>query len=184
MTWPPSPRLRRPWLLLLYPSPWRRRYGSEVAEMLAHRRFSFAIAIDLVAGAIDVWLHPSATLAAATAAQSKAEEKTMLNRIARLDCSALLGVEITKQEQWKATGVTVGGTVVLTLIWMAAHIRIGDNDYVDSLSLMPFIIPLLLSMRYTYLKTRPASVQAVFVIGVSVLIAGFMLGAGWIAGQL
>jgi hypothetical protein len=67
---------------------------------------------------------------------------------------------------------------------MAAHIRIGDNTYVDSLSLMTFIIPLLFSMRYTYLKKRPASVQAVFVIGFSVLIAGFMLGAGWIAAQL
>ena len=169
---------------MLYPSPWHRRYGGEVAEMLAQRGFSLAIAIDLVAGAIDVWLHPAVTMAAALAAEPKAEEKTMLNRIASLDCSAMLGGTITKEEQWKASGVTIGGTVVLTLIWMAAHIRIGDNTYVDSLSLMTFIIPLLFSMRYTYLKKRPASVQAVFVIGFSVLIAGFMLGAGWIAAQL
>ena len=108
----------------------------------------------------------------------------MPNRITQWDCSALLGVDITKQEQWKATGVAVGGTVVLSLIWMAVHVRIGDNDYVDSLSIMPFIIPLRFSMRYTYLKNRPASVQAVFVLGFSVLIAGLMLGAGWIAGKI
>ena len=173
------------WLLRLYPSPWRRRYGGEVAEMLADRGFSLRIAVDLVAGAIDAWLHPTATLAAASAAEPKTtEERTMLNRIASLDCRAAFGVEITKQEQWKSTGVAVGGTLVLTLIWMAVHARIGDNDYVDALSVMPFIIPLLLSMRYTYLKNRPGSVQAVFIGGFSLLIAAIMLAAGWLAAQL
>ena len=38
---------RMTWLLRLYPSPWRRRYGGEVAEMLAHRGFSLRIAVDL-----------------------------------------------------------------------------------------------------------------------------------------
>jgi hypothetical protein len=170
------------WLLRLYPSPWRRRYGGEVAEMLAGRGFSLRVAVDLVAGAIDVWLHPSATLAAAAAARSGAEEKTMLNRIASLDCS--FGVGISKQEQWRAIGVQIGGTVVLTLLWMAAHVRIGDNGYVDSLSIMPFLVPYLFSLRYTYLKDRPASVQAVFIGGFSLLLAAFFLGAGWIAGKI
>jgi hypothetical protein len=173
------------WLLRLYPPPWRRRYGGEVAEMLADRGFSLRIAIDLIAGAIDVWLHPSATLAAAAAAQPEAEQKkTMLQRIARLDCSGALGPDVTRADQWKATVVAVGGTIVLTLAWMAAHIRIGDNAYVDSLSLMTFIIPLLYSMRYTYLKKRSLGVQVVFVGGFSLLVAAVMLGAGWIAAQL
>jgi hypothetical protein len=34
------------------------------------------------------------------------------------------------------------------------------------------------------LKTRPASVQAVFIVGFSVLMAALMLGAGWIAARL
>jgi hypothetical protein len=96
----------------------------------------------------------------------------------------MLAPDVTTEDQWKAAAVTVGGTIVLTLIWMAAHARIGDNDYVDALSIMPFIIPLLFSMRYTYLKRRPASVQAVFVGGFSLLIAALMLGAGWVAGRL
>jgi hypothetical protein len=172
------------WLLRLYPSPWRRRYADEVAEMLSHQGFSLRIAVDLIAGAIDVWLHPSATMAAVSAAASKVEGKTMLNRIAHLDCGAVLGGTITKEEQWKATGVTVGGTLVLSLIWMAAHTRIGDNDYVDSLSLMTFIVPLLYSMRYTYLKTRPASVQAVFVGGMTLLLTAVFLAAGWVTSKI
>ena len=104
MTWPPSPRLppplklrrtsRRPWLLMLYPPPWRRRYAEEVAEMLADRGFSLRIAVDLIAGAIDVWLHPSATLGAAAAAEAHVKEKNMLNRIMRLDCAGAFGMEI------------------------------------------------------------------------------------------
>ena len=171
------------WLLRLYPRPWRRRYGDEVAAMLAGRSFSLAVAVDLVAGAIDVRLHPSATLAAATAA-SPQEEKTMLSRIARLECAALMGSDISRADQRKASWVLVGMTLLLTPIWMYAHIRIGDNPYVDSLSIMPFMIPLLLSMRYTWLKRRPASVQAVFIGGMSLAIAAFMLAAGWLAAQI
>ena len=128
------------WLLRLYPRSWRRRYGGEVAAMLAGRPFSLAVAVDLVAGAIDVWLHPSATLAAATAA-SRQEERTMQGRLARLDCAALMGSDVTRADQWKAAGVTVGLTVVLTLAWMFVHVRIGDNPYVDSLSIVHGDIP-------------------------------------------
>lgn len=170
------------WLLRLYPSPWRRRYGGEVAEMLAARRFSLRIAIDLVAGAIDVWLHPSATLAAAGAADPHpGEKKTMLSRIVRFDC---VGPDVTPADHWKAAIAAVGGTLVLSLAWMAVHVRIGDNPYVDSLSLMTFMVPMLYSMRYTYLKSRSAGVQAVFVGGFSLLMAALMLGAGWIASKL
>jgi hypothetical protein len=172
------------WLLRLYPSPWRRRYGGEVAEMLAGRGFSLRVAVDLIAGAIDVWLHPSATLAAAGAAATSrsAEEKTMLSRIAGFECSG--AGSYTKEDQWKAAGTAVGGTLVLTSVWMAAHIRLGDNTYVDSLSVLAYMVPMLVSLRYTYLKNRPASVQAVFIIGHTLVIAAIMLAAGWLAAQL
>ena len=171
------------WLLRLYPGPWRRRYGDEVATMLAGRSFSFAVAVDLVAGAIDVWLHPSATLAAATAA-SPSQEKTMLSKIARFDCAALMGSDITKADQWKASGATVGLTLALTLIWMAAHLRVGDNPYIDSLSILPFFVALFFSMRYTYLKHRPASVQAILIAAMSLAVAAVLLAAGWLAAQI
>jgi hypothetical protein len=170
------------WLLRLYPAPWRRRYGEEVAGMIAGRRFSFRIAIDLVAGAIDVWLHPSVTLAAASAAEpTTAEERTMLSRIARFDCA---GPDVTRADQAKAAIVTLGGTVVLTLVWMAARIRTGENAYLDSISAMAFLVPTVVSMRYTSLKRRPASVQAVFIGALLLAVTAILLAAGWIAGRL
>jgi hypothetical protein len=174
------------WLLRLYPPPWRRRYGGEVAEMLAGRGFSLRIAIDLVAGAIDVWLHPAVTLAAAAAADTKhegTEEKTMLNRIMRLECAGY-GPNVTRADQWKAAGVSVGGTLVLTLIWIAARVRIDNKNYIDALSVMLYTVPFLFSMRYTTLKDRPASVQAVFIGGFTLLLTVFMLGIGWLASQI
>jgi hypothetical protein len=39
-------------------------------------------------------------------------------------------------------------------------------------------------MRYTWLKRRPASVQAVFIGGLSLALAAFMLAAGWLAAQI
>jgi hypothetical protein len=92
--------------------------------------------------------------------------------------------EVTNADQWKAGGMMVGLTLALTLIWMYAHIRIGDNPYVDSLSIMPFMVAALFSMRYTYLKQRAASVQAVFIGGLSLAIAALMLAAGWISAQI
>src|SRR5262249_29755381 len=78
---------RMTWLLRLYPRPWRDRYADEVAEILATHAFSFATAIDLIAGALDVWLHPGLTMAAANAAaHSTGKETTMLTRILRFDC--------------------------------------------------------------------------------------------------
>jgi hypothetical protein len=172
------------WLLRLYPPPWRRRYGAEVADMLADRAFSLRIAIDLVAGAIDVWLHPSATLAAATPVHSNGEEKTMLNRIARLDCSGMLGPDVTKADHWKAGVALIVSTAVLTAAWMALHVRFRDDPTVDSLSMMPFMFGMLLSMRYTYLKGRSGAVQAVFIGGFTLFMAAVLLAAGWVAVQL
>jgi hypothetical protein len=175
------------WLLRLYPSPWRRRYGGEVAELLANRGFSLRVAIDLVAGAIDVWLHPSVTLAAASAAESPApnkEEKTMLNRIMRLDCAGAYGPNLDKADEWKAASVMIGCTLALTGIWTAAHIRFGDNPYIDAVGIMPFFIGLLASMRYTYLKGRPNSVQAVFIAGITLLLTLFFLATGWLGARI
>lgn len=178
------------WLLRLYPSPWRRRYGGEVAEILAKRGFSFRTAVDLVAGAIDVWLHPTIFTrldggpAAAAAADSHKEEKTMLNRIMRLDCAGAYGPHLAKADAWRAGSVMIGVTLALTGIWMGAHLRYGDNPYIDALGVMPFMIGMLASMRYTYLKERPNSVQAVFMGGITLLLTLFFLGMGWLTTKI
>jgi hypothetical protein len=58
------------WLIRLYPPAWRRRYGRELAELLAAQPASFRTAVDLVAGAVDAWLNPQSSTAV-TAANGK-----------------------------------------------------------------------------------------------------------------
>jgi len=172
------------WLLRLYPAPWRRRYGDEVAAIIGDRGFSFGMAVDLVAGAIDVWLHPSITLAAASAAAPHTEEKNMLTRLARFGCAGSLGPDVTRADQAKAAIVALGGTIVLTLGWMAVRVRTGESAYLDALSALAFLAPTVVSMRYTSLKRRPGTVQAIFIGGLLLLVTAILLAAALIADRL
>ena len=167
------------WLLRLYPRTWRRRYGAEVEEILAGRTFSFRTTIDLVAGAIDVWLHPVETLAAAAAAAPpRKDDTTMLNRILRFDCAAAYGPDVTREDAWKAGVSMILTTLVLTIVWMALHVRLGDDAVVDAFGMLPFMIGMVVSMRYTYLKGRPAAVQAIFIGGLTAVLIAIFAMAG------
>lgn len=46
------------YLVALYPRAWRLRYGDELEELVGDQRLSFAIAFDLIRGAVDAHLHP------------------------------------------------------------------------------------------------------------------------------
>ena len=150
----------------------------------AGRAFSLRTAVDLIAGAIDVRLHPAATMAAATAADSQKGEKTMLSRIIRFDCAGAYGPNLDKADQWRAASVMIGCTLVFTGLWMGAHIRYGDNPYLDAVGVMPFFVGIFASMRYTYLKGRPTSVQAVFIGGMTLLFSLFFLLTGWLGTKI
>lgn len=152
--------------------------------MLTDRPFSLGVAIDLLAGAIDVWLHPSATLAAesAHATHTNGEDKTMLSRVLRLDCAASSGM--TRAEQWKSGVEIIVVTLALTGVWMWLHFAYPHNQIVEGLSPLAFLAPPLLTMRYTSLRGRPASVQAVFIGSVLVVVTAILLGASWIASRL
>ncbi|TDD51298.1 hypothetical protein E1286_10570 [Nonomuraea terrae] len=50
-------RLLAALLLHLYPQPWRRRYGDEVADLVAARPVRPRTLFDLAGGAADAWLH-------------------------------------------------------------------------------------------------------------------------------
>lgn len=172
------------WLLALYPRRWRRRYGAEVTEMLAGRGFSLRIAIDLVAGAIDVWLHPSETLAAASAAASGKEEMTMMNRILRFDCAGAYGSGVSKEDAWKSGLSMIIVTLALTLAWIPLRLRVGEGPVVDSLGMLPFFAGLMVSMRYTYLKGRSAAVQVILIGGLILALTAIFVVAGLIGSRI
>ncbi|HYK02850.1 MAG TPA: hypothetical protein VE974_13910 [Thermoanaerobaculia bacterium] len=63
-------------------------------------------------------------------------------------CGAHAGpnARITRQDVWKSLAVTLGGTLLLTALWIALHSRLRDRTYVDAFSAMAFLVPYLFSM--------------------------------------
>lgn len=169
------------WLLKLYPRAWRRRYGDELTDLVARQPFSVGAAVDLIAGAIDAWIHPQTSVAPFLLSATKGEA-TMLTKIARLNCG--YGPSVTAADAWKSAAVCLGGTVVLTMIWMWMRRELGDNAYVESLSVLAFLVPLLFSLRYTSLKGRSPGVQVIFIAGSVLLVTAVVLVAASIASRL
>jgi hypothetical protein len=168
------------WLLRLYPPRWRRRYGAEVAELVAAQPFSIGVAADLLAGAVDAWLHPQ--LAAPTPAAAKGET-TMIAKILQFECAGY-GREVTKRDKVANVAVSVGGTLALTLLWLWSQRQFGRHPYASALLPMAWFLPYLLSLRYTSLKGRSARTQTIFIAGLGGTLTVFLLLIGWIAARI
>ena len=168
------------WLLALYPPRWRRRYGDEVRALIGSQPFSLHAVIDLIAGAIDAWLDPQEI---SLQSDAKQEGVTMIGTIMKLGCSGS-GERVTRADAWKSAAVMLGGTLLLTALWMAMHVRLDDRTYVDAFSAMAFLVPYLFSLRYTSLKGRSLRTQSIFIGGMTFVLTLILGTAGWIASKI
>lgn len=170
------------WLLKLYPPAWRRRYGRELAELLATQPASLSTAIDLIAGAIDAWMYPQSSTSA-----DEEGGHTMLARTMQLRCVGH-GPTITYTDVWKSVAVMLGGTLALTFAWIWVNRRYADypsiDPYIDALGFVAYLVPILVSLRYTSLKGRSARVQAVFILGLSAIVVSIALAAAWLGARI
>jgi hypothetical protein len=168
------------WLLTLYPPRWRRRYGGEVRALLGAQPFSLHAVIDLIAGAIDAWLEPQKI---SNQQDERQEGMTMIGTMMKLGCAGS-GGRVTREDARKSAAVNLGGTLFLTAIWMALHIRLGDRNYVNAFSALVFLVPYLFSLHYTSLKGRSLRTQSIFIGGTTLLLILILATAGWIASMI
>ena len=166
------------WLIRLYPPAWRRRYGRELAELIATQPASFGMALDLVAGAIDAWFNPQSSTAA-TAADAKGAG-SMVPGMLQLRCAGY-GPNVTTADGRKAVAVVIGGTLALVIPLMWVMARDGSNPYLQSLLSVSWLVPMSFSQHYTSLKGRPGPVQAVLIGGPSAIVVAIALAAAWIS---
>jgi len=144
----------------LYPPAWRRRYGRELVELLETQPASFRTGIDLIAGAIDAWVHPQSSTAAMAGDQEGTE--AMISKMLKLGGTGD-GATYTPADALKGAAVTIGGTLAVTLgIWWAKAVY-GDNPYLDSFAVTLWLIPMLIGLSFTELKRHSPLVRAVFV---------------------
>lgn len=165
------------WLVRLYPPAWRRRYGRELEELLTTRPASLGVAFDVVAGAVDAWLHPQPS-AARTAAEMKGAG-AMVSTMLQLRCTGN-GPNVSNEDRRKAVVVTLGGSLALALALTWATARFGKNSYIESLLLMGWLVPWFASQHYTSLKDRSGMVQAVMIGGQSLFVIAVALATAWI----
>jgi hypothetical protein len=165
------------WLIRLYPPAWRRRYGPELAALLAAQPGSFRTAVDLVAGAVDAWLNPQSSTAVTTTDAKGAG--AMVPRMLQLR-SGGYAPDVTVADSLKAAAVTIGGTLALVAVLTGAIKLYGKNSYFESLLAMGWLVPFIVSQHYTYLKGHPARVQAVLIGGPAVIVIAIALGSAWI----
>jgi len=170
------------WLLALYPPRWRRRYGDELRALIGSQPFSLHAVIDLIAGAIDAWLEPQ-KIPIQPAPAGNEEGVTMIGTMMKLGCAGSRE-RVTRQDALKSAAVNLGGTLLLTGLWMALHIRLGDRTYVDAFSAMAFLVPYLFSLRYTSLKGRSLRTQSIFIGGMVLVLTVILGAAGWVASKL
>jgi hypothetical protein len=165
------------WLLALYPPRWRRRYGDELRGLIDAQPFSLHAAIDLIAGAIDAWLDPQKI------PTQQNEGETMLGTMMKLGCQGS-GVKVKRADNWKSAAVMLGGTLLLTALWMVLRARAGDRSFIDAFSSMAFLVPYLFSLPYTSLKGRSLATQSIFIGGMILILCVILGTAGWMAGQI
>ena len=165
------------WLIRLYPPAWRRRYGPELAALLAAQPGSFRTAVDLVAGAVDAWLNPQSSTAVPTTDATGAG--AMVPRMLQLR-SGGYAPDVTVADSLKAAAVTIGGTLALVAVLTGAIKLYGKNSYFESLLAMGWLVLFIVSQHYTYLKGHPARVQAVLIGGPAVIVIAIALGSAWI----
>jgi len=169
------------WLIKLYPRRFRRRYGAELADLIASQPFSVRTTVDLIAGAIDAWIHPQ-LLTALPATPNAQGETTMIARLMRFECAGY-GTPVTPADVKKSLAITLVGTIVLLLGWWWIKQTVGGNSYLTALSINSFYFPYLFSLRYTSLKGRSASVQWTFIAGLTCAMVMLSLLAGWISAR-
>lgn len=160
------------WLLRLYPRAWRARYGSEMAAMLENTRFTPAVVLDLVAGAIDAHVAPQASAASATE-----KEKAMLTNMMK---RCAVGSSIPLRNQVIGATVMLGSCLLFAIAYVVASARYPGNDVVDALGPMGFFAALLLSMPFTYLSRHSNATKAIIVVGS----LAFLVGIAFLAAAI
>jgi hypothetical protein len=165
------------WLVNLYPPAWRRRYGRELADLIATQPASFGTAIDLIAAALDAWLNPQLSTAA-TAADAKGAG-AMVPKMLELKCAGY-GATVTKADNLKAAAIVIVGSLVTAIAYTWYNVNYGKDPYLDSLLMISWLVFFVFSQHFTSLKGRPGRVQALLIGGQTTFLFAIALGTAWL----
>jgi hypothetical protein len=165
-------------LIRLYPRAWRARYGEELTALVANEAPTMRLVVDLVAGAIDARLNPQA-LPHRTASVLDEGGTTMRKMIAHCYPS-----EISPAEQWKSAAWMLGGTVVLSVVYIALRRQFGETLVIDAFGTAVFPITVLFALRNTYFKPYSLAARTVMIVGLMAAVFLIALAAEFVGNRI
>lgn len=138
------------WMLRLYPRAWRRRYGEEVAELIASQPRSFRLWLDLLAGAMDARMNPQWSPAPATASGGN-----QMQGLLRL-CTTTGFAPGDRRRGNRTLILSSLGLVALALVM---QLGFGMRVLSQTLLFSAYPVSLILAGQCTYLKPYPRWVR-------------------------
>jgi hypothetical protein len=185
------------WLLRLYPRDWRRRYGPEMEALLSEMHPGPRAAVDLVRGAIDARLHPQLPRRRGSLVPwPLVALVVMLSPLASLAASSPLAGSAARPQLTvvgaepipiPGSGIPVGATLLLALIWTAAAgvalaLRSGALTRFCGLVAFRFVadglvLPIgFLLAAQLWIRLRPGASPAGFLLALDLVAIAFWAG--------
>jgi hypothetical protein len=168
------------WLLRLYPSQWRDRYGEEFGAVLASQRVSPGLIFDVIGGAIDAHLHPQIK---ASASQQIASNQITSNRIQgdetitleMLQRCAAGGPKLSQRDQRIASFFMIVSALAMSALYIGLTKIYRGAPAVEALLYMSFPFLALVYGQTAYLRKRAWQTQYLVLGGGFVALYLFML---------
>lgn len=168
------------WLLRLYPTRWRERYGDEFGAVLASQRVSAGLVLDVLAGAVDAHLHPQ--VQHSQSQQIKEGEDTMT--VAMLQRCAAGGPKLLPADRRVAERFTVLSALVIALIYLVLTKIYREAPAAQAVLYASFPALSFVYGQTAYLRKRRWLTQALVLAGGLSALYLFMLAVCVIAGKL
>lgn len=151
-------------LLLLYPRPWRERYGEEFLALLGEGPLSASEWVDVLRGAMDAWL--SAEVRGGAPAERLATNGGRTMRLKTLMACERRSAQVTALDGLVGASVMIGTSLLLLMAR-----RWGWPDGGKALAGLSFPVALVVSMPFWLMKGVPPKAQAVIIGGTLTILA-------------
>ena len=166
------------WLVQLYPTAWRRRYGEEFAAVLQGQRLSLGLVVDVLGGAADAWLHPQPRMAQTSKTNGDEMTSAMFQR-----CMAG-GPKLSTREQKAASMAMIASALVMAVLYIVLRKIYHAAPAVEAVGYSSFPAMSLIYAQAAYLRKRPWFTQVLIVFAGFAGMYAFMFGVCLIAAKL
>jgi hypothetical protein len=159
------------WVVALYPRRWRERYGEELRELIAAEGLSIALVLDVLAGAIDAWIHREYPLVLAA---NEKEGPSM---------SSLFAASDSGRSAWDVLA-PLGVLLAYVVVWLTSRAVWGDTPATEAFTYAGLGAACMAAYAIQSLRRHSHAAKAALIAISLVVFYGISLLATWMAYQI